>query len=136
MEEDVLGGDFREKMRAIYGERRFDCEATCDNGASFETSFSRNTIDSVVGSEVSVFAGCSDRPKQFLDRNTKTDNDTSEKPSFGRNQLIDKTISVLAKTVSFGRNSLFWPKQSLLAEIISDSVVHWARSIWGLCGSF
>ena len=55
----------------------------------------------------------SGRPKQFLDRNTKTENDTSEKPSFGRNQLIYQTISVLAKTVSFGRNSIFWPKQSL-----------------------
>ena len=51
----------------------------------------------------------SGRPKQFLDRNTKTKNDTSEKPSFGRNQLIDKTISVLAKTVSFGRKYLFRP---------------------------
>ena len=65
----------------------------------------------------------SGRPKQFLERNTKTENDTSEKLSFGRNQLIDQTISVLAKTVSFGRNSLFWPKQSLLAKIIFDLVV-------------
>ena len=48
----------------------------------------------------------SGRPKQFLYRNTKTENDTSEKPSFGRNHLIDQTIS----TVSFGRNNLFWPK--------------------------
>ena len=52
----------------------------------------------------------SGRPKQFLDQNTKTENVTSEKPSFGRNQLIDQTILVLAKTVSFGRNNLFWPK--------------------------
>ena len=61
----------------------------------------------------------SGRPKQFLERNTKTENDTSEKLSFGRNQLIDHTISVLAKTVSFGRNSLFWPKQYRLAKMIS-----------------
>ena len=72
----------------------------------------------------------SGRPKQFLDRNTKTENDTSVKPSFGRNQLTDQTISVLAKTVSFGRNGLFWPKQSLLAKFVFDSVVHMARLIW------
>ena len=56
----------------------------------------------------------SGRPKQFLDQNTKTENDTSEKPSFGRNQLIDQTISVLANTVSFGQNNLFWPKWFLI----------------------
>ena len=53
MEEAVVGGDFREKMREIYGERRFDCEATCDNGASFTTSFTRHIIESGVGSDVS-----------------------------------------------------------------------------------
>ena len=70
------------------------------------------------------FLGLSGRPKQFLDRNTKTENGTLEKPSYGQNQLIDQTISVLAK------NCLFWPKQSLLAKqsildkIVFDSVVH------------
>ena len=57
----------------------------------------------------------SGRPKQFIDRNTKTENGTSEKPSFGRNQLIDQTMSVLG---IFGQNSIFQPKQSLLAKMI------------------
>ena len=54
MEEGVLGADFRDKMRAIYGDRQFDCEVTCDNGASFATSFSRHSIDSGVGNDVSL----------------------------------------------------------------------------------
>ena len=53
MEEGVLGADFREKMRAIYGDRQFDCEVTCDNGAFFMTSFTRHSIESGVGSDVS-----------------------------------------------------------------------------------
>ena len=53
MEEGVLGADFRDKMRAIYGDRQFDCEVTCDNGASFATSFSRHSIESGVGGDVS-----------------------------------------------------------------------------------
>ena len=55
MEEGVVGADFREKLRAIYGERRFNCDVTCKagNGASFATSFSRHNIETGVGSHVS-----------------------------------------------------------------------------------
>ena len=56
MEEGVLGADFREKIRAIYGDRQFDCEVTCDNGAFFMTSFTRHSIESGVGSDVSFEA--------------------------------------------------------------------------------
>ena len=59
MEEHIVGMDFREKMRAIYGEKQFDCEVVCDNGASFATSFSRHNIESGVGSDVS-FKACID----------------------------------------------------------------------------
>ena len=55
MEEGVVGADFREKLRAIYGERRFNCDVTCNasNGASFTTSFSRHNIETGVGRHVS-----------------------------------------------------------------------------------
>ena len=55
MEEGVVGADFRERLRAIYGERRFNCDVTCNasNGASFTTSFSRHNIQTGVGRHVS-----------------------------------------------------------------------------------
>ena len=54
MEEGVVGADFGEKLRATYGERRFNCDVACaGNGASFTTSFSRHNIETGVGSHVS-----------------------------------------------------------------------------------
>ena len=55
MEEGVVGADFRDRLRAIYGERRFNCDVTCNasNGASFTTSFSRHNIQTGVGRHVS-----------------------------------------------------------------------------------